>query len=877
MKPGITVIVRTLGRPSLATALASIDAQQRDDACVVLVQAGGQQVLTPELRTPLQRVAGTEPLHRTAAAQAGLDAVGTRWAIFLDDDDEFLPGHLDKLAQALTDRPEAVLAHTGVELLLQRDRVPERAVIDEAFAPWQLLLGNRMPIHAALFDLERGRAAGIAFDRQFDIYEDWDFWLQWQCLGPFVHVPGVSARYHVGAGVSEVHRTAHGAAVYRQLWTKWWAAAPADWWALALRAGEQQPRLQAELTGAQHQLQTTQEHLQQTRRDLIDSQAGLAETSRLAAQHLQAAQQLQQQLAETSRSAWLLEQRLGERDAELAQTRTVLAEQRLSHQRTQDALQAVLGSSSWRITQPLRHALTRWRALRTAAAALWRSGGWRRWWARDGLGYTAWIEQVEAADIARRSAELASRCAQPGPLISVLMPVFNPELRWLDEAIASVRSQSWPGWQLCIADDASTTPGVRERLRHWAAQDERIVVIERAVNGHIAAATQTALDAARGDWLALLDQDDLLAPQALAEVVAALDAFPDAGIVYSDEDKVDSRGRRFEPHFKPAFSMALLQGQNFVNHLLVLRSDHVRAAGGLRSGFDGSQDFDLLLRVARQLCPRQVLHLPRVLYHWRAAAGSAAGDARVKPYAAQAAQRALLDHARSVHPLAQVDEVPGSTVLRVRWPLPDPLPKVVHRAADNQGEPDADAAFVVLTDDEAPPPGPWLDELLAQALAPGVGVVGGSVVQRGQRVAGAWLAVGAGRWVPGWAAAGVPSLFCRGQLVQAVSAVSPSCLLMRRELWLLWRAAAGATPQQRAWRFCQAVREQGWRVVWTPHAQLQVEHSPAAALEAPAETDGLPQAHDDPAWHPQWLFEHGRLRCRAGAVPATSLAPRPGW
>ncbi|MFN5701777.1 MAG: glycosyltransferase, partial [Betaproteobacteria bacterium] len=152
------------------------------------------------------------------------------------------------------------------------------------------------------------------------------------------------------------------------------------------------------------------------------------------------------------------------------------------------------------------------------------------------------------------------------PLLSVLMPTYNPPLAFLDAAIESLRSQWYADWELCIADDASTAEGVLEHLRAWARREPRIRLVTRSENGHISAASNSALQAAGGEWVVLMDQDDLLPPKALWCVVQAINEHPEAGLFYSDEDKVDEKGRRFGPYFKPAFDPDLLRGQNLISH-----------------------------------------------------------------------------------------------------------------------------------------------------------------------------------------------------------------------------------------------------------------------------------------------------------------------
>jgi GT2 family glycosyltransferase len=296
------------------------------------------------------------------------------------------------------------------------------------------------------------------------------------------------------------------------------------------------------------------------------------------------------------------------------------------------------------------------------------------------VSYDDWMRDVEAPSLPC-AAEQAAAAAEWSwrPRVSIVMPVYNPDPAWLAAAIDSVCEQGYPHWQLCIADDASTDPRIAPLLAARAAGDARIRLVRRVANGGISAASQDALDLAGGDFVALLDHDDQLAPHALFAVAKALQQRPAAQIVYSDEDKLDAHGRRCHPFFKPDWSPELLRAQNYVSHLGVYRRALLQAVGGFRAGFDGSQDYDLLLRcVARVADPADIVHLPQVLYHWRMAEGSTAAGHDAKPQATEAARRALQEAAEreaGQGPVPRVSVVaPG--VYRHRWQLPDPAPRV---------------------------------------------------------------------------------------------------------------------------------------------------------------------------------------------------------
>ena len=260
------------------------------------------------------------------------------------------------------------------------------------------------------------------------------------------------------------------------------------------------------------------------------------------------------------------------------------------------------------------------------------------------------------------------------PLISIILPTFNSNLDFLAAAIDSVTHQIYPKWELCIADDASIDPLVTEFLNHYQLQDKRIKVTFRKENGHISAASNTALQLATGEWIALLDHDDLLEPTALFWVVHAININQEIQIIYSDEDKIDKKGKRFDPYFKPDWNKDLFYSQNYLCHLSIFRKQLLVEIGGFRIGYEGAQDYDLSLRCIEKIKPHEIYHIPRVLYHWRRHEQSTSHSMSAKNYAVDAGQRALNEHFKSAGIKGYVKPVPGG--YRAYYDLPDPLPLV---------------------------------------------------------------------------------------------------------------------------------------------------------------------------------------------------------
>jgi O-antigen biosynthesis protein len=516
--------------------------------------------------------------------------------------------------------------------------------------------------------------------------------------------------------------------------------------------------------------------------------------------------------------------------------------------------------------------------------------------------YEQWVTSYDTlgeADrklIGERVRDLPSK-----PVVSIVMATHETPEDLLRRAIDSVRRQLYPHWELCIADDASTAPHVRRVLADYAARDPRIRVAFAETRGHIASTTNRALALATGPFVTFLDHDDELAEAALSTVACELAEHPDAAIVYTDEDKIDERGCRYDPAFKPDWNPDLLLAQNYVAHLCVYRTDLVRDLGGLETGYDGAQDWDLVLRASAAVDPARIRHVPSVLYHWRAIPGSSARAANEKQYV-HAAQRKVLDaHVARTGTAADVEPAAG-IYWRVRYHLPEPAPAVtliiptrdgyrfLHRCiesiakqtryanlelivVDNQStdprtraylaeidaRPDVtvlryDAPFnyaainnfaasrargdvlgLVNDDVEAISPG-WLEEMVSHAVRPEVGAVGAMLYYPNGTIQHAGIILGIGG-VAGHAHTyqprGHPGPSCRGLLAQDVSAVTGACMVLRRSVF---EEVGGFDDAHLAIAFndvdlCLRIGALGYRIVWTPFAELYHHESASRGYE----------------------------------------------
>ena len=393
----------------------------------------------------------------------------------------------------------------------------------------------------------------------------------------------------------------------------------------------------------------------------------------------------------------------------------------------------------------------------------------------------------------------------PQPLLSIVMASYNPDHRFFREAIDSVLDQYYENFELLIADDCSPDAEIRDIVEEYAKKDSRVRLVRREANGGISAATNSAIGEASGDWLVFMDHDDTLVPHALLHVVLAIQEHPQANLIYSDEDKINEANEPFTPYFKSDFDPLLLLGQNYISHLTTVRRDLVAEVGGLRTEFDGSQDWDLVLRVTERVGRNTIIHIPHVLYHWRSHAGSTSLATEAKPWAVDAGRRAVADALERRGVKGEVRRVPGSGFNRVVYELPENPPlvsvliptrdgkylgdclqslldkttypnfevvvidngsvkpftqamfhvlsdriKVVrddspfnYSALHNHADPECNGdILLLLNDDTEIIDGNWMNHMIAQLLQPGVGAVGAKLLYPDGRIQHAGVLLG---------------------------------------------------------------------------------------------------------------------------------------
>ena len=289
-------------------------------------------------------------------------------------------------------------------------------------------------------------------------------------------------------------------------------------------------------------------------------------------------------------------------------------------------------------------------------------------WTERNHNYAHWLhlyDNPSEADfniMARQIEAMAWR-----PRFSFVMPVYNTPPQLLIEVMDAMLGQNYPDFEICIADDASPDPKLAEIINQYKIKDSRVKYVRRNVNGHISLSSNSAANMATGDFLVLVDHDDLIPAYALFVAATYLNRFPDARILFSDEDKIDLDGVRSDPYFKSCYNEYLMFGHNMVSHLGIYHRELFERVGGFRKGLEGSQDYDLFLRCAEQVDPHQIVHIPHVLYHWRQVPGSTAISADQKDYAILAARSSIGGHFERTHtPLTSTEgHAPGNSAIAV--------------------------------------------------------------------------------------------------------------------------------------------------------------------------------------------------------------------
>jgi GT2 family glycosyltransferase len=550
------------------------------------------------------------------------------------------------------------------------------------------------------------------------------------------------------------------------------------------------------------------------------------------------------------------------------------------------------------------------------AQTVWKKRG-RKWGKPTPVAsseYQKWFERhrASAQDLKRMRDE--ARAFALRPLISVITPVFDTPVQRLQEAVESVLAQAYENWELVLVDDGSTATELLRMLQSIAARDQRIVMASLGKHGGISAASNHGLALARGEWVTFLDHDDVLEPDALFQVLKALQTHPDVDLIYSDEDKLADDG--FEaPVFKPDWSPDFFLSYNYLGHLTAVRRDLVEKAGGFRSEFDSAQDYDLLFRVIE--LTNRIHHIPRVLYHWRRSESSSAISVRQKPGQLEASRLAVEEHLkrrgepahvavdwrthafcvrrellelrrisviirsrhdgeerlkRCVETLTAQTSYPNYEVVIVHADkkFPEAATRFSHRllylsdAADdstakNQAVQQTDSPWLLFLDDGIEVIEPdWLTIMAEHVQRPEVGAVGARLLNASGAVEHAGIVVGANN-IAQLAYRGFPAEHAGAanrqlQLTRNCSAVSSACILTRREIFQeVGGFDANLSGALADVDLCLKIRRAGYLIVYTPFARLCWHHAPGKidmAGQGIMEQRWAGVLHGDPYYNP---------------------------
>ena len=712
--PIISVIVPFYNSSeTIDETLCSVEAQTYPSVEIIVVNDGSNEYHSNKLKQILSNRPHVQLVEQSNKGLASARNIGARQAsgvyfCFLDSDDVIKPQYLSACAEVLKD-PKIKLVYTKAEFFGAREG-------DWSLPPYEglksILLGNRIPNAVALQRSKDFFELG-GFDEPFRTHEDWDYWIRLlQNEGDVVCIQDVLFMYRKRSdGTSLIDQLEREPRRIQEDWQKIYDKHRS----LYLQHNLGYYDLIVQLNKMEQSERMLSTHLKDVSefKDVLASQLNEVNASkRLLEGQLNEANNhkslLEVQLTEISDSKSLIENQLESANQSSQMLKAQLDEMIQLNGQLDRRYQKYKKLWTVRLMKPIiktEQAISSANTLRKGFRRLIKEKGsigkgyqhLRRLKKSQGfravktllraphggldafnsrINYDDWVKRYDTlsvADIEPMKLKLAAQKLQP--LISIVMPTYNPKIEWLIEAIESVQAQIYPHWELCIADDCSSDPRVQETLQAMAQKDKRIKVVTREKNGHISAASNSALELAQGEWIALMDHDDLLPIHALYCVAQTIHQHPDAQMIYSDEDKINEQGTRLDPYFKPDWNIDLFYSHNMFSHLGVYRKTLIDHVGGFRLGFEGAQDYDLALRCIEQIDHQHIHHIPRMLYHWRVHAQSTAQSSEAKPYAAIAGQKALNEHFQRTQLNAQCLLLDFG-MYRTQYALPERLPLV---------------------------------------------------------------------------------------------------------------------------------------------------------------------------------------------------------
>ncbi len=648
--PLVSIIVRTKDRPKLLRrALQSICVQTYRPIEVVLVNDGGCELDMDELRGILGDVTMNyirleKNTGRAHAGNVGIENANGKYIGFLDDDDELYPEHVETIISFL-EQSDYEVAYTDIEMVVQEFAPEEGKMVDtnktifsKDFSYNDLLVINYIPFNSIIFSKHALDAAG-RLDESFELYEDWDFLIRIGQKYPFYHIKKITARYNQWSRDLQINQADIG-----------------------------QMKIMHLQVINKHKEKISPEFILNMWQQSYDKNAIIAEKDGIILQK-------DSVISEKSEIISQMEKTLAEKDELILQLKNSI-----------NSIKATIG---WKLLEKFRRSREKLLPSRTMRRRLY--DGWVRLLAniikkKDSTlstktnsqiqnlptsqsgkdleesshclhindAYRLWILKNEPDNASLEAQRKISYSFKIRPKISIVTPVCNPKKDIFIEMIESVLGQTYDNWELCIADASSNS--IRDIINKYISKDrKRIKAVYLSKNKGIAANSNDALTLVTGDFVTFLDHDDTLSPFALFEIVKAINENPDADFIYSDEDKLSEDGKnRLYPHFKPDWSPDKLRSYNYICHLSVFKKELLDKIGYFKAGYEGSQDYDLILRATEKA--QCIIHIPKVLYHWRISEKSVAGNPHSKMYAYEAAKKALRDHMTRLGIEARVED-----------------------------------------------------------------------------------------------------------------------------------------------------------------------------------------------------------------------------
>ena len=672
--PLVSVIVRTKDRAKLlGEALTSLTQQIYSNIEVVVVNDGGNDVagLLEEFKehfTDFKYVFLKVNKGRSEAANEGLDAASGDYLIFLDDDDLMDTEHISTLVDTLSKNSQYKVVYSGVRLVGQS----ETTIFNNSYDSIMLRAQNYIPIHAVLFS-KALVTAGCRFDKNLLVYEDWDFWLQLSLITDFIHIDKVSATYRtfgdsgINPALAEEESVHKAKAIIFDKWRLKWTGAEVD------------------------EVFTKLAHYQPPESLIMQQQNEIHRLNCVSAELNEKINVSEHRLNQSEQRIKEQEKRLWEKRAELTDTQNKLSEQESLRLLRERDIHEILTSTSWKISAPIRwfghrrknliivfkFLISLMRFPRKIPGAMI---GLIKAWNKNGRTAAKHLMMEMAVEtnctgvwnnyinqLKKKSPEIEQqiKMIENPPLISILVPVYNTPKKMLSATIDSVCKQIYPYWELCLEDDGSTKDETINTLKKYAARDKRIKINLNDVNKGISFCTNQALNRAGGDFVVLLDHDDILAPHALYRVASAI-INKQADMIYSDEALIAENGKDLINFvFRPSFSPELLRSHPYIVHLTAFRTQMIRDIGGLNTSLAISQDYDLMLRASEKA--KTIVHIPEVLYLWRQHQASTGHEK--KKDVTQTSRKILSNHLERSNLKAEVMESHRFNYYEIRYPL----------------------------------------------------------------------------------------------------------------------------------------------------------------------------------------------------------------